>query len=87
LAVSVAAVMIAEACNIGLRPVASTASPALTRSRLSHVEQNYVRADTIKAAGELADERRSAVRDRVRFDRSWSVIALISDGTDLNRVP
>lgn len=48
--VSVAAVLIAEACNVGLTPVVSETSPALTRGRLTHVDQNYVRADTLQAA-------------------------------------
>ena len=50
LEVSVAAVLIAEACNIGFKPVTRPGVPALTRARLSHVEQNYVRAETLRAA-------------------------------------
>lgn len=50
LGVSVAAVLVAEACNIGLTPVTKASVAALTRDRLSHVDQNYVRAETIKAA-------------------------------------
>jgi hypothetical protein len=50
LAVSVAAVLVAEACNIGFRPVVKPSVPALTRDRLSHVDQNYVRAETLRAA-------------------------------------
>jgi len=46
----VAAVLVAEACNIGLTPVTKASVAALTRDRLSHVDQNYVRAETIKAA-------------------------------------
>jgi TnpA family transposase len=49
-ALSVAAVLIAEACNIGLRPVSKSSIPALTRDRLSHVDQNYVRPETIRPA-------------------------------------
>ncbi len=48
--VSVAAVLIAEACNVGLTPVVSETSPALTRGRLTHVDQNYIRADTLQSA-------------------------------------
>jgi TnpA family transposase len=40
----------AGACNFGYRPVTDPDEPALTRARLSHVDQNYLRADTIKAA-------------------------------------
>jgi TnpA family transposase len=50
LALSVAAVLVAEACNIGLRPVVKPDVLALTRDRLSHVDQNYVRAETLRAA-------------------------------------
>jgi len=51
LPVSVAALLIAEACNVGLTPVTDPNNPALTRERLSHVDQNYLRADTHSAAG------------------------------------
>jgi len=58
LALSVCAVLIAEACNIGLEPLVQPGQPALTRSRLSWVEQNYLRADTITAANtRLVDAR------------------------------
>src|SRR2546427_3987374 len=56
LPISVAAVLVAEACNIGLRTVVKPSVPALTRDRLSHVDQNYVRAETHAAAnGRLID--------------------------------
>ncbi len=45
LPISVAAVLVAEACNIGFRPLVKPSVPALTRDRLSHVDQNYVRAE------------------------------------------
>ena len=47
---SVAALLIAEACNVGLTPVSDPNTEALTRARLSHVDQNYLRADTHAAA-------------------------------------
>jgi len=50
LGLSICAVLIAEACNIGLEPVTRAGTPALTRGRLSWVDQNYLRADTISAA-------------------------------------
>lgn len=50
LPVSVAALLVAEACNVGLTPVTDPNNPALTRARLSHVDQNYLRADTHSAA-------------------------------------
>ncbi|MBB5295804.1 TnpA family transposase [Deinococcus metallilatus] len=50
LPLSVCAVLLAQACNIGLKAVARQDVPALTLSRLSWVQQNYVRAETITAA-------------------------------------
>lgn len=50
LAVSVCAVLIAQACNIGLEPVIQPGIPALERDRLTWVEQNYFRAETITQA-------------------------------------
>ncbi len=50
LPVSVAAVLAAHSMNIGYRPIAKKGVPALERSRLSHVFQNYVRPETLAAA-------------------------------------
>ena len=50
LRVSVCAVLLAEACNIGLEPLIQAQAPALTRHRLSWVKQNYIRAETLIAA-------------------------------------
>ena len=47
--VSVAALLTAHALNIGLGPVISDA-PALTRDRLSHVDQHYLGSDSFAAA-------------------------------------
>ncbi|QKZ20829.1 transposase [Streptomyces chartreusis] len=47
---SVVALLVSEACNIGLTPVTNPGVEALTRSRLVHVDQYYLRADTIAAA-------------------------------------
>ena len=67
LPVSVAALLVAEACNIGLTPVTSPDNPALTRDRLSHVDQNYLRADTHAAANALLIEAQA----RVPLARAW----------------
>lgn len=48
--ISLAAVLVAEATNVGYKPVARDNHPALSRSRLSHTEQNYLRTETLKAA-------------------------------------
>jgi len=50
LQVSVCAVLLAEACNIGVEPFVQSHVPALTRHRLSWVKQNYVRAETLITA-------------------------------------
>ncbi|MHY05936.1 Tn3 family transposase, partial [Escherichia coli] len=42
--ISLCAVMLAEACNIGHEPLIKHNIPALTRHRLSWVKQNYIRA-------------------------------------------
>lgn len=47
---SVCAVLVSEACNVGLRPLAQAGTPALTTGRLSWVLQNYVRAETLTDA-------------------------------------
>lgn len=56
LPVSVCAVLLAEACNIGLQPLVRRDVPGLTRGRLDWVQQNYLRAETlIPANARLVD--------------------------------
>ncbi|SHL31590.1 Transposase and inactivated derivatives, TnpA family [Hymenobacter psychrotolerans DSM 18569] len=50
LPLSICAVLLAQACNIGLKTVARADVPALTLPRLSWVQQNYLRAETLTAA-------------------------------------
>ena len=50
LPVSICAVLMAEACNIGLKPLSRPGVPALKMDRLRWVQRHYVRADTITAA-------------------------------------
>ena len=47
LPVSISAVLLAEACNIGLEPLVREDVPALTRNRLGWVQQNYIRSETL----------------------------------------
>lgn len=47
---SVCAVLLAEACNLNLESLIDEDRPALTRDRLSYVQQNYLRFDTLTAA-------------------------------------
>jgi len=43
---SIAALLVADACNVGLTPVTNEDHPPLTRDRLNWVAQNYIRSDT-----------------------------------------
>jgi hypothetical protein len=61
LTTSVVALFVSEACNIGLTPVVNPNYEALTRSRLVHVDQYYLRADTIAAANAKLIEAQAAV--------------------------
>src|SRR6201999_2357431 len=64
---SLCAVLLAEACNIGLEPLVRPDVPALTRGRLSWVQQNYVRAETIiQANARLVD-----YQARIPLARAW----------------
>ncbi len=54
--ISLCATIMAEACNIGLEPLIDEDSPQLTRNRLSWVQQNCIRAETIaKSNARLVD--------------------------------
>jgi len=50
LPLSVCAVLLARACNIGLKTVARPEVPALSLPHLSWVQQNYLRVETLTAA-------------------------------------
>ncbi len=58
---SVCAVLIAEACNLGFEPVASAESSALSPDRLSWIEQNYMRSDTLRAANARLVEHQTTI--------------------------
>ncbi|MFB4273597.1 Tn3 family transposase [Nonomuraea sp. GTA35] len=47
---SIAACLAAQSMNVGYRPIAKSGVPALERSRLSHVFQNYFRPETLSLA-------------------------------------
>ena len=67
LSISICAVLIAQGCNIGLSPLVSKGKPALTRGRLSWIEQNYFRPETlIKANARLVDAQR-----QIPLVKSW----------------
>lgn len=50
LATSLCAVLLAEACNIGLEPLVRNDTVALRRARLSWVNQNFIRNETLTEA-------------------------------------
>jgi TnpA family transposase len=67
LALSIFAVLIAEACNTGLEPLVDADVPALTRARLAWIEQNYIRADTITPANACL----VAAQNKIQTARLW----------------
>ena len=46
-ALSICAVLVAEACDISLEPLVRPEIPALTAARLAWVQQNYIHAETL----------------------------------------
>lgn len=48
--VSLGAVLVAKACNIGFEPLIRFGVPALSRDRLSWLSQNFIRPETLAAA-------------------------------------
>jgi TnpA family transposase len=50
LTISICAVLLAEACNIGFEPLVRGDLPALRRSRLSWINQNFIRNETLTEA-------------------------------------
>ena len=61
LPVSLCAVLLAEACNIGLEPLVRQGVPALTRGRLTWVQQNYMRAETLTHANTRLVDAHAAI--------------------------
>ena len=62
LEVSIAACLAAHSMNVGYRPIAKMGAPALERSRLSHVFQNYFRPETIGVANAPLVARQAGLR-------------------------
>jgi len=67
LAISICAVLLAEACNIGLEPLTRPDIPALARGRLAWVQQNYIRAETLIRANALLVDAQA----KVPLVRAW----------------
>jgi TnpA family transposase len=51
--ISLCAVLVAQACNIGLEPLVREDHPALRQSRLGWVVQNFIRSETLAAANAM----------------------------------
>ncbi|NKY60933.1 Tn3 family transposase [Nocardia flavorosea] len=67
LGLSVAAVLCAHAMNVGFGPVTSPGVEALTRDRLHHVDQSYLRFDTLAAANTALVEAQA----RIPLAQAW----------------
>jgi len=67
LPISICAVLMAEACNIGLAPLIRSDIPALTRGRLSWVQQNYLRAEGLRRA----NARLVEAQTRIPLAQEW----------------
>lgn len=64
---SICAILLAEACNTGLEPLIRLDTPALRRSRLSWVRQNYLRAETLTRANAAL----VAAQTAILLARAW----------------
>lgn len=64
---SLCAVLLAEACNTGIDPLIRNEIPALRRDRLSWVNQNYVRDETLSTA----NTQLVAAQNRVPIVKLW----------------
>ena len=67
IATSLCAVLLAEACHTGFEPLIRRDNPALRRSRLSWVRQNYIRAETLTRANAAL----VASQNRIPLARAW----------------
>ena len=64
---SLAAVLLAEACNVGFEPMLRADVPALRRDRVSWIAQNCLREDTLRAANAML----VAAHDALPIARIW----------------
>ncbi|MEV0111340.1 Tn3 family transposase [Nocardia sp. NPDC050799] len=61
LGLSVAAVLCGHAMNVGFKPVTTPGASALTRDRLLHVDQCYIRAETLAAANAVLVDAQAGI--------------------------
>ena len=67
LVVSLCAVLLSGACNTGPEPLVRHDTPALRRDRLSWVNQNYIRDDTLAAA----NARLVSAQNQIALAQAW----------------
>jgi TnpA family transposase len=65
--ISLCAVLMAEACNIGLEPLIRSDIAALKRDRLAWVRQNYIRHETLTEANAIL----VSVHNRLELSHIW----------------
>ena len=73
LGLSVAAVLCAHAMNVGFGPVTGRGVEALTRDRLLHVDQCYVRSETLAAANAVLVDAQAEIGWPKRGAVPWSL--------------
>ncbi len=56
-----AALLTSHSLNVGLSPVIDEAIPALSRGRLAHVDQHYLRPDTYAAANAVLIDAQAGI--------------------------
>jgi len=79
LSISLCAVLLAEACNIGLEAVVDPDTPALSAHRLAWVQHNYIRTETLAEANSwLVRVRKDRKNNWGRWDcfSIWSSIGI-----------
>src|SRR5919201_1705677 len=67
LVTSFCAVLVSEACNIGLEPLVRNDVPSLRRARLSWVNQNFIRNETLAEANACL----VAEQNRIPLVQQW----------------
>jgi len=70
--VTIAAALTAHALNVGYVPVISEGVPALTRGRISHVDQNYLRPENYTAANSVLIGHRTRSSSPAGGAAAWS---------------
>jgi hypothetical protein len=79
LALSICAVLAAEACNIGIEPLVNPENPALTYARLAWVQQNYIRVETLtRANARLVDAQARIPFDSPKKLVGWKIFDCVN---------